>query len=351
MDTGPFNPKHLIIGGLIIIVTWVSMGLLRGYLSFGFVLALWIFVGLLITILVVIAVLALTIMSYLRWGPEGFLFAKARQLGLSIFIDVELGSSKAEFVLGEKETPKDVVMKDEASGVKIDPAMLDSHCKPMSFPFGLDVYIFTFYNYMAQSVQNHAAFQAIENYYNSPKCDELRFLTIKEFVELISDPEHYLERNAMIKLNKYFKLTEAKGENNETIYSDNEKKVPKMKYVRQFEKTDPKTKEIKWIEQDFTLPTLIGKLAEARRDIATLPVVPGLIAGTEAFKNNSVAYSSQHLAHVLMLYYSKIIEDLKHKVELLTYGIVALMVLVGGGVGVYLASLAYNMLSKASGGP
>jgi hypothetical protein len=351
MDAGPFDIKHLIIGGLIIVVTAVAMFMLKGYLSFGFVVPLWMFVIIIITIVVLLAVLILTILSYIRWGPEGFLFAKARKLGLAIFVDVELGSGKADFVLAEKDSPKDVVLKDETSGVKVDPAMLDSYCKPMSFPFGLDIYIFTFYNYMAQSAQNHAAFKEIENIFMSEKYSDLQFLTMKEASELASDPEHYLERNAMIKLNKYFKLTEALDKEGNVIFSNPEKKQAKMTYVRQFmAKREVDGQEV-WVEitQDMNLPDLIKRLGEFRRDIFTSKITPGLIAGTEAFKNNSVAYSSQHLAHVLMLYYSKIIEDLKNKIDLLTYGIVGMMLLVGGGVAIYVASLAFKMINGGGG--
>ena len=350
MDAGPFDLKQLIIGACIIIATSVAMVVLKGFLSFGFVFPIWMFVIALITVVVVIAILVLTIIRYCRWGYEGFIFAKGRLLGLDVGIDTELGSSRSEFFLCEKDTPKDIVLKDTESGTKIDPAMLDSFCKPMEFPMGLRVHIFTYYNYMAQSVQNHAAFKAIEKFFKEdPACDELRFLSIKEFCELMSDPEHYLEHNAGVKLNKYFKQAQDRNPDGTPAFipGENGVMVPKMIFVRQFETQDKAEDGTpigapKWVEQAINLPELMQKLAEARRKIYSLPIPGGLIAGNEAFKNNSVAYSSQHLAHVLMLYYSKIMEDLKGQVELLTYGIVALLILVGGGLGVYIAGMGFK---------
>jgi hypothetical protein len=91
---------------------------------------------------------------------------------------------------------------------------------------------------------------------------------------------------------------------------------------------------------------MLQLLAKARQDVSTLPIMGGLIAGNEAFKYNSVSYSSQHLGHVLMLYYTKMMDDLKGKIDLLTYGIVALMILVGGGVAMYLISMAVQNMNK-----
>jgi hypothetical protein len=351
---GPFDVRHLIVGGIILVCTYVAMFMLRDLLYFGFVFPIWMFVCAFITACVIFAILIMTIYGYIRWGPEGFLFAKARKSGLGVAIDTELGSSNSEFILMEKENPKDVVLRDEEAGIKVDPAMLDSYCKPMSFPSGLSIYIFTFYNYMAQSVQNHAAFRVIEeDFLHNPKREILRFLAIKEYVELLSDPEHYLERNAMIKLNKYFSMREKRDDKGEIIKGE-DNKTPQMTHVRRYETwiedpgTDADGKPLKhWglVEQDISLPEMMQAIYQSRHDINQMHIPGCLIAGTEAFKYNSVAYSSQHLSHVLMLYYSKIVEDLKHKVDLLTYGIVAMMILVAGGVAIYVISMAFHMFA------
>jgi hypothetical protein len=339
MNVGPFDLKDIIIGAAIIIVTAVAMFLLKGVLYFGVVLPIWILVIILISLVVIIFMLVLTIMRYLRFGKEGFLFATARRQGKAVYIDAELGSDIAEFVLSEKVNPKDVVLKDEESGIKVDPSLLDSYSKPMRFPGGLDVYIYSYYNFMPQSVRNHAAFATIKIYFDT-KCRELNFLSIKEFIELISDPEHYLERNALIKLNKYFKVSEQRDKDGNVVMMQ-DGQTPKLTYVRQFLAIDPDTKQEKWIEQDISLPQMIQLISTARKDISVLPIMGGLLAGNEAFKYNSVAYSSQHMGHVLMLYYTKLVDEMKGKIEILTYGIVALMILIGGGVAIYIISQAF----------
>jgi energy-coupling factor transporter transmembrane protein EcfT len=364
---GPFKLKTLIIAILIVVVTTIAMFVLRGPLAFGIVLPIWMLVIVLMIVVVIIFILVSTITSYLRNGKEGFLFATARQEGLNVFLDCELGSDDGEFILAEKASPKDVVLKDEESGIKVDPSMLSSDARPIRCAGGLNIFIFSYYNFMPQTIRNHAAFKAIKNYFDT-ECEELNFLTIKEFIELVSDPEHYLDRNATIKLNKYFKVSEVKDENGQIEYLtdkngvplkyENGEPMPKYAYVRQFQKVvdvvDKVTGEVidkqtVWVEQDIDLPKMLNHLSKARRDISVLPVMGGLLAGNEAFKYNSVSYSSQHLGHVLMLYYTKMMDDLKGKIDLLTYGIVALMILVGGGVAMYLISMAVKNMGGAPG--
>ena len=343
MMIGPFDLKHLVIVAAITIVTWVAMYLLKGLLSFAFMVALWILVGVLVTVVMVIALLAITIVGYLRFGREGFLFAQARKTGVPVFIDAEIGSLNAEFILGEKANPKDVVLSDETSGIKLDPSLMAANANPLRFNGGLDIFSNAYYNFQAQSVRNHAAFQEMDRYFTSDKCKDLNFLTMKEFSELVSCPEHYLQHNAYTKLNKYFKVAEKLDANGNPVMVQNEngEMVPKLTYVREFRVTQEDGTE-KWIEQDLDLPEMIRKIAEARRDLAVMPIMGGYLTLTEAFKNNSVSYSAQHLAHVLMLYKKKLEDEFAKKLEWMTVGIAALMILCGCGVCIYIISMAYG---------
>ncbi len=347
---GPFRTLDLLICGIVLAIVGVICFVAKDMLGMPIVFASWIVI-LVVGVVIVLGLLFLaTIGRYMLGGKEGFLFQAARADGKPIYVDVELGSGIAEFVLGEKTSPKDITFSDEESGIKVDPSLLSEHAKPMRFAKGLDVYIYSYYNYMPQSVDNSAAFKAIEDYFRT-ECSELNFLTIKEFVELVSDPEHYLEHNAYIKLNKYFKIGEKVevvdifgedgvkvGEEIKPVLIKNKEgtMVPQSTYVRQF--YDEKRQE--WIEQDITLPDMIQKISQARKDISRLPSYTGPLAGTEAFKNNSVPYSSQHLSHVLMLYKDKMKLENLNKENILLYCIGAAIVLLGGGLAFYIVNMA-----------
>jgi hypothetical protein len=297
---GPFETKYLLGAGLVIAAIITAMFFLKSYLSLAVVLSLWIIIAVVVTILAILGLLLITIISFWKWGKEGFLFAEARKHGIPVYIDAELGSDNADFVLGEKLQPKDVMLKDTESGIKLDPSLFSADAKPMRLPLGLDLYIYSYYNYMPQSIRNHAAFKAIKDY-KDRECKDLAFLSDKEFIELVSDPEHFLRQNAQQKINKYFKLVSIEQPDGKSV----------TKNVRQFH--DEKTGQ--WIEQDIQIDTVIQHISQARNDIAKLPIMGGLLAGNEAFRYNSVPYSSQHLGHAFMLIKERLNEEWSKKMD------------------------------------
>jgi hypothetical protein len=346
---GPFKTGDMLIVGIIMVIVCVVAALARGMLMIPLMIPAWLLLIAITVILMLGVLLVLTIARYWMNGKEGFVFSIARATGLPVYIDAELGSGDADFVLGEKTKPKDITFKDEVSGIKIDPSLLSKDAIPMNFAKGLRIYIYSYYNYMPQSIRNHAAFKAIEDYFND-ECPELNFLTVKEFVELVSDPEHFLEHNALIKLNKYFKIQPKKDkEGKDVLTADNK---PVLTYVRQFQTKDideflgdgttpnPTFGQMIWIVQDMGLPDMLQAISKARKDISKLPVTGGYLAGTEAFKNNSVAYSSQHFAHALMLYLAKIKAEAGNQERILLYCIGAAIVLLGGGLSFYIINMA-----------
>lgn len=301
---GPFETKYLLGAGLIIAAIIAAMFLLRTYLSLAIVLSLWIIIASVVTILVIIALLIVTVFSFWKWGKEGFMFAQARKDGIPVYLDAELGSDNADFVLGEKQNPKDVMLKDTESGIKLDPSLFSADARPMRLPLGLDLYIYSYYNYMPQSIRNHAAFKTIKDY-KDHECKDLAFLSDKEFIELVSDAEHFLRHNAQQKINKYFKLVS---------FEQDGKTVTKN--VRQFLDENKDSPSFgNWIEQDIQVDHVVQLISKARNDIAKLPILGGLIAGNEAFRYNSVPYSSQHLGHAFMLIKEKLNEEWAKKMD------------------------------------
>lgn len=335
---GPFETKDLAMSIGLIIVISIAMYMIRSILAVGFTISLWILVILFVSAAGIVLLLARTILGYWKFGREGFIFAQGRKVGLPVYIDAELGSDNADFVLGIKDDPKDVIFKDRKSGVKMDPSLTSADARPMRFAGGLDVYISAYYNYSMQSIRNHAAFNAIKQYKDT-KCPGLAFLSDKEFTELISTPEHYLRHDAEKKLNKYFKIApKLDKDGNEIRGSNNE---PVLIHVREFRDVDTEGKET-WIKQDLGLPDLLNLIAVARDDIARLPVMGGYLAGNEAFKYNSVAYSAQHFSHAMMLWKQKMTEDWFKRFDWIPIGVTALLILSGAGFAIYIASMAFG---------
>ena len=337
---GPFRTGDLIIITVIAVVICVIAFVAKGLLALPFAIAGWILLIALVVVAWPIFLFGLTIVRYWFGAPEGFMIMTSRATGVPLLLDLELGSNNADLVLGEKESPKAMVFKDDESGTKVDPAMLSNACSPIRLPKGLDLYLYGYFDFMPQNPTQSAAYKAIEQYFHSDKCKDLHFLTTVEFIELISDPEHYLEHNALMKLNKYFKvapkMTVVDGVAVPATVIENGKAVPVSTYVRRF--TDDATG--KMYDQDMDVPTMLQKIAESRNDIASLPCYIGPIAGTEAFVNNLYPYSAQHLSHVLMLNDEINKMENENKEKILLYALAVVMVCIGGGLGMYIASLA-----------
>jgi len=340
---GPFNLKDLIIVGGIIASVSVAMYFMKGFLSLPIVQGLWLIVIEIVVTAGIIILLGKTIMGYCKWGPEGFLFATARTTGVDIYIDAEIGSLKAEFVLGEKNNPKDVAYADEESGVKIDPSMMSANAKPLHFPLGLDVHVFSFYNYMAQSLTNHAAFKELKTYREEIRAtDILAFLPIKEWVELISCPEHFLDHNARMKLNKYYKVHQAHNEDNTPKVDD--KGQPVLIHYQQY--LDEKTKKFYVVE--LSLTDMKNALAKQRNDLAKRPILGGYLTLTEAFENNSIAASSQHIQQLRML--DKQAWGLEWLKSINWAPIIPVVLAVCGGIAIILAVVFVLAPKAATGG-
>jgi hypothetical protein len=176
---------------------------------------------------------------------------------------------------------------------------------------------------LPQTTRNHLAFKAIVDYRQSEEeIKQLDFLPDKEFIELISKPEHFLEADLKTKVGKYFKARKTdKGE---------------VKYYRQEMDGD------KWFETEIDIPEITRIIQKAKGDITNLPIATGYFSMNEAFKYNSVAYSAQHLAQLKIMIEQMADERWMKIMNWMQYGIVGLMILCGAGFAIYISSMAFG---------
>jgi hypothetical protein len=310
------------------VAVMVVLFLLKGVL--GFVIGLPLYLLLMIAVIPLIAIVILLniLLKIFKFGKEGFTFMRARNDGLPVLVDVEIGTNNAEFVVGEKNNPKDITFKDEESGVKVDPSLVSAYTEPLRFPGGLEIFGYAYHNWLPQTTRNHLAFRAIIEYrHTDDEVKELDFLPDKEFIELISKPEHFLDADLKTKISKYFK---SKKDDDGTI-----------KYFRQYMEKD-KDGIDKWFEQEIDIPEITRLIQKAKADITRLPIATGYYSMTEAFKHNSVAYSAQHLAQLKILIEQMADEKFSKLINWMQYGIVGLMILCGAGFAIYIASMAFG---------
>jgi len=282
--------------------------LLRGFLSFAIGVPLWIILSVVIAAGTLAFIPTNIIFSFYRFGREGFTFMQCRKDGIPCILDVEIGTSNAEFIPGKKVNPKDPVFTDEQSGIKVDPTLISAYAEPLRFPGGLNIIGYGHHNWLPQTARNHLAFKAIVEYFQTEDMYGLRFLTDNEKIELISKAEHFLEADLKTKVGKYYKSRK-----------DGDGKII---YFRQFQKTDPITNETKWIQQEIEIPDLIRLIQKAKSDITKLPIATGYFSMNEAFKYNNTPYSAQHLSQLKNLLKQLVDEDWMKKMNWMQYGMI-----------------------------
>lgn len=269
--------------------------IMKGALNFIIGVPLWI-IGIVIVFLAMPTMAMFTILiSFYRFGPEGFVTMECRREGRDAVLNTEIGTGVTELMVGVKRDPKDPIYTDEKSGVKVDPSMVSQYAEPLRLSGGLNIFGFAHNSMFPQTTKNHLAFKGIIEYFDENStnalCEDatedemsiasLDFLTIKEKIELIMKPEHFLEEDMRTKVGKYFK--QRKDANN--IIS----------YYRQFERDG------KWFEQVVEIPRLIHAIQRIKSDLNKRSLPWGYYCMTEAFKYNNVPYTAQHLASLKML--------------------------------------------------
>ena len=240
------------------------------------------------------------LVSFWKYGKEGFTFMEARKTGEIVITDVEVGTGNAEFIIGKKADPKDPIFQDDKSGIRMDPTMVSAYADPMRFAGGLNIVGFGHDSLLPQNHRNHLAFKRIIAYIRTePKMKDLQFMADKEIIELLKKPEHFLEADIKTKVGKYFKArVEGEGKDAHVVY------------YKEFQKPDDKG-IMKWYRQEIRInseseeaPGLVQLVRRAKADLEKLPILEekntfngkkgDFFCMNEAFKYNPVSYTAQH---------------------------------------------------------
>lgn len=248
------------------------------------------------------------LVGFWKFGREGFTFMEARKTGQMVIEDVEVGTGNAEFILGKKNDPKDPIFQDEQSGVKMDPTMVSSYADPRRHPGGLNIIGFGHDSLLPQNHRNHLATKRmVEFIQTTPYMKILLFLPIKEIIELLKKPEHFLEADVKTKVGKYYKAR---------IIDEGtpEKPVKRVAYFHEYQKTvvQPDGSEVvKWFRREIPInsddesnPGIVQIIRRAKSDLDKLPILTGkdefngkrgdFFCMNEAFKYNPVSYTAQY---------------------------------------------------------
>jgi hypothetical protein len=307
------------------------------------VLPQWIFFVVVLVAAASTIILLFFLMDNKKWCPERNILVKARKKGIPIIEITDLGSNQIIWELGEKTRPDDIAFKSSTgAGIRIDPILVSSGCEPKRFN-GANIYSYAFESFLPQTTKNHIAYKTILRYRHE-KCKDLEFLQDVEFIELITRPQNHLEHDALMFLTKYFtpaiKKDEATGKE-ETVnirqyYTDEEDES-----TREIDNNGnpiPGTGKIvrKLCEEEYKIDEFIKRIEDIKGDIYRLPLDLGYYAGTEAFVNNANGYIAQDLEALLSMRDKQNILDMIKKINLMTYGVIAIGIIMASCVGIYI---------------
>ena len=301
-------------------------------------------------VIVIMALVGYIIREYQmnkKYCPERKIIITARRTGTPIVELTDIGSSNTVWELGSKKNVNDIKFDTQFSGIRIDPILTSVGCEPKRFGGGLDVYPYGYENWLPQTHRNHLAHKAIIEYFHG-KAKDLEFLTDIEFIALVSTPETHLGHDVMIYISKYFKnlpMADSDGRGYAKmvrqieVVDEEETIIVKDQDGTEREVANPSYGDKYWVEQEVTASSLVNRIEEIKRDIYRLPIAFGWYAGTEAFKNNAYAYAAQDLEMLLIIHDKLALADMLKKINMMTYAIAALIVMMGGALGYYIISM------------
>jgi len=258
-------------------------------------------------LLLIIIILIIVIVSVYTNGKEGFIFAKARKKNLNVLSVVDVGSNHAKFVLGTKKKPDDIEYDNKISGVQVDPSLTTGGAVPTRYEKGLNIYNFSTIDWLPITNSNALAYQTIRKWKDDhPNYNVFTFL---EFVSLISTPKNQLIHDLKNYISKY----------NPTYTFEKDGGV---------------------YEQEYNVEELSNIIQYAREEITKLPIVPGFFCFNQAFEAIPMAYSAQDLEQLKILIRKQIEQEWMRKINVMIYAIAGVLIMVGGGVAVYIVKTA-----------
>ena len=293
--------------GAIIVVVFLLKGILGAIVG----VPIWLIVCFVIAALTLAFTPTNLVISFWKYGKEGFIFMEARKTGAMVIEDLEIGTGNAEFIIGKKNDPKDPIFQDEQSGVKMDPTMVTAYADPRRHPLGLNIIGFGHDSLLPQNHRNHLAIKRTVEYIQTelkPKSIAFKSMPDKEIIELIKKPEHFLEADVRTKIGKYFKAREI------VVTPEGEAPYKRIAYFYEFQKEKvlpDGSKSMVWFRQEIPIssedpenPGVIQLIRRAKADLEKLPILTNrdefnghrgdFFCMNEAFKYNPVSYTAQY---------------------------------------------------------
>lgn len=250
-----------------------------------------------------------------KWAPEAWIIKDARKKDLPILDQTDIGTGFSEMILGEKDEKGDIRFENEKFGIKLDPALLSSDVDPRRYKKGLVILNYATTGWLPQGIKNILGLDRVTKIRKGEKYAILKFLTDEDLIQLLDTNQEQLVFDVPMFIEKY----EAKYHDPLTNSDVGVPKEPIIKLINEM-RAELATDEI---DKDFTTKGIYKGGANVRGAFFSL---------NAAFKNNPYGLTAQHLQHFEILTRLKERKKSASLVNVLTYGIVIIGIIVAGAI-------------------
>lgn len=255
--------------------------------------------------IMIIIILLWFIMDTKKYAKEAFVIRKARKNDLPMLILEEIGTGLSEIILGMKDEKGSPVFTGPDGQMLVDPAFLRNH-KPANWGTGLMVHHYATSQYQPMSTAtalglNTCIKHARENY------PEFAWMNDRDLMSFAKMNRTDLEHNLSVVLSHY-----------KPMWTEGEK-------VGQFVQAD----DLKEVMEEY------------QDDLRRMKIdVDCPVAWDAAFAANPVTHNIQDLQEMKQIFEQ--LADLKYsrREKLMMYVLAVVIILIGGGVAVFLAGSA-----------
>jgi len=236
------------------------------------------------------------------YNPEGKVFKKGRKTGVPVYSTEDPGTGNGLFQLGHKDDDNDPVIEMEYGGCQIEPGFLSADAAPTRYPGGLNVYHCASTKSLPLPTRSALAYKTYKKHRRDKSTYRaLDFISDSELAALLKSPRNHLDHNAAI-------------------------------YIEQYAPTLDGT--------PMTCDNMVEIVKDMQDYLAKLPVEQGWLCYHEMFKALPFSHSSQDTERIKVISEQKGWLKYMKRINIMQYAIMALMILVGGGVAIYMVAAA-----------
>ena len=276
-------------------------------------------------------------------APEAWVFKESRETELPVLEDMDVGSHRARYILGNRDEDYHIKFETDYGSVKLDPSLTTGGAHPSIHPYGLSIYRYASLFWLPITERNALAYQKILKMRHDGIFKVLDFLSDADLMQLLNTPRKNLMKDLGIFIRKYspeWKNVEKISMDDEKLLLEFEKDTGLMELMKKKgKKDDPIRTKISSGFGPMEESDLFELVALFQQKLMRVQTETGFFCFEDAFTNIPFAHAPQDFEHAEMLIKKRADQEWMDKINLMTYGVI--FAGIAGAVTVCIAVLHY----------